>query len=237
VSGALHLAWRYLVYHRAKTSILVASIALILFMPAGLRVLVEQSSTQLLARARTTPLVTGARGSALELVLNSLYFESKEPEPSRYAEMIRVADSGLAEPIPLLVRFRARGHPIVGTTLEYFDFRGLRLAAGRRMAVLGEVMLGAAAARDLGLAPGDSLVTSPESLFDLAGTYPLKLRVAGVLAPLNEPDDRAVFVDIKTSWVIQGLGHGHLDLAAPAAASGVLSRVGGHITANASVVQ
>ena len=28
-------------------------------------------------------------------------------------------------------------------------------------------------ARELGLAPGDSLITSPESLFDLVGAYPL----------------------------------------------------------------
>jgi putative ABC transport system permease protein len=237
MSGSLYLAWRYLAYHRAKTSILVASIALILFLPFGLQVLVEQSGAQLLERARTTPLVIGARGSALELVLNSLYFESKQPEPSRYDEVVRIDDTGFAEPIPLLVRFQARGHPVVGTILEYLDFRGLRLATGRRMAVLGEAVLGAAAARDLGLAPGDSLLTSPESVFDLAGAYPLKLNVVGVLAPRNEPDDHAVFVDIKTSWVIQGLGHGHQDLAAPAAASKVLSRDDERITANASVVE
>ena len=234
--GPLYLAWRYLAHHRAKTAILVLSIALILFLPLGLRVLVAQSSTQLLARAKATPLVVGARGSALELVLNSLYFEAKEPEASRYAEGLRVAATDFAEPISLLVRFQARGHPVVGTILEYFEFRGLRLAAGRRMAVLGEAVLGASVARELDLAPGDALVTSPESIFDLAGAYPLKLKVVGVLLPKSEPDDRAVFVDIKTSWVIQGLGHGHQDLATPAAASGVLAREGQRITANASLV-
>ena len=140
--GSLYLAWRYVAYHRAKTIILVTSIALVLFLPFGLRVLVDESSDQLLARARATPLVIGARGSALELVLNSLYFESKQPEPSRHAELSRVADTGFADPIPLLVRFHAHGHPVVGTTLEYLDFRGLRLTAGRRMAVLGEAVLG-----------------------------------------------------------------------------------------------
>ena len=85
--------------------------------------------------------------------------------------------------------------------------------------------------------PTDSLVTSPESLFDFAGAYPLKLNVVGVLGPRNAPDDDAVFVDIKTSWVIQGLGHGHQDLADPSAASTVLSREGRRITANASVVE
>jgi putative ABC transport system permease protein len=235
--GSLYLAWRYVAYHRVKTVILVTSIALILFLPFGLRVLVDESSDQLLARARATPLVIGARGSALELVLNSLYFESKQPEPSRHAELSRIADTGFAVAIPLLVRFHAQGYPVVGTTLEYLDFRGLRLAAGRRMAVLGEAVLGAGVARELGLVPGDSLVTSPESLFDFAGAYPLKLNVVGVLNPRDTPDDDAVFVDIKTSWVIQGLGHGHQDLSDPSAASAVLSREGRRITANASVVE
>jgi len=237
VKDVLYLAWRYLAHHRIKTAILVISITLIVYLPAGLNVLVNRSAAQLTARANRTPLLLGAQGSSLELVLNSLYFESDAPELLSWAEAQRVADSGLAEAIPLYVRFRARGQPIVGTSLGYFDFRGLELAAGRSMAILGECVVGAATAEKLGVGPGDSVVSSPESVFDLAGAYPLKMRVAGVLAPSYSPDDEAVFVDVKTAWVIEGLVHGHQDLAAPEAASAVLDRQGDTITANASVVQ
>ncbi|MCH8890913.1 MAG: hypothetical protein IH827_07545 [Myxococcales bacterium] len=232
-----YLAWCYLSYHRIKTAILVASIALITFLPAGLNVLVSQSAAELTARAESTPLLVGAKGSPLELVLSSLYFESETPAPTTLAESERVAQSGLAEPIPLYVRFRSRSYPIVGTSLEYFDFRGLRVAAGRPMAVLGECVLGAAVARELGVHPGDSVTSSPEGVFDLAGVYPLKMPIVGVLAPAHTPDDRAIFIDVKTAWIIEGFGHGHQDLAAPAAESAVLSREGDRITANASVVQ
>jgi putative ABC transport system permease protein len=231
------MAWRYLAYNRVKTTILVFAIMLIVYLPAGLNVLVGQSAARLTARAEATPLLVGARGSAVELTLNSLYFDSGTPELARYREAEQIAESRLADPIPLYVRYRARGYPIVGTNIDYFDFRGLTLAAGRSMAVLGECVLGAAVAEDLGLEPGSSLVSSPENVFDLAGVYPLKMQVAGVLAPSFGPDDRAVFVDIKTTWIIEGLGHGHQDLDEPAAASGVLSRDGRRITANASVVQ
>jgi len=233
----LYLAWRYLAHHRIKTAILVTSIALIVFLPVGLNVLVGQSAAELTARAGETPLLVGARGSPLELVLNSLYFESDAPERVSYGQVLEIVESGLAEPIPLYVRFRSRAHPIVGTSLEYFEFRGLRLAAGRGMAVLGECVVGARAAAALGVGPGDAVLSSPESVFDLAGVYPLRMRVAGVLAPAHTPDDLAIFVDVKTAWIIEGLGHGHQDLAAPEAAGGVLAREDGVITANASVVQ
>jgi putative ABC transport system permease protein len=237
VTHTLYLAWRYLAYHRIKTAILVSSIALIAYLPVGLRVLVAQSAAELTARAATTPLLVGARGSPLELVLNSLYFDADPPEPMPYAEVGRVAESGLAEPIPLHVRFRSRRHPIVGTTLEYFDFRELSFTRGRPFAVLGECVLGAGVASALQLGVGDHAVSSPESVFDLAGVYPLKMKVSGVLAPRHGPDDDAIFVDLKTAWIIEGLGHGHQDLATPEAESAVLAREGDRITANASVVQ
>jgi putative ABC transport system permease protein len=237
VTGTLYLAWRYLLYHRVKTAILVTSITLIVYLPVGLDVLVSQSAAQLTARAESTPLLVGAKGSPLELVLNSLYLESEAPETLRYAQVDRIADSELAQPIPLYVRFHAREHPIVGTTLEYFEFRGLRFAAGRAMAVLGECVAGARVAESLGVGPGDSMVSSPESVFDLAGVYPLKMRVVGVLEPAHTPDDLAIFADLKTAWIIEGLGHGHSDLARLEARSAVLARRGDTIVANASVVQ
>ena len=237
MSGVLYMAWRYLAYNRIKTAILVFAIMLIVYLPVGLNVLVGQSAAHLTARAEATPLVVGAKGSAVELILNSLYFDSATPELARHREVERIAESRFADPIPLYVHYQARGYPIVGTSVDYFDFRGLSLAAGRPMAVLGECVLGARVAEDLGLAPGSSLVSSPENVFDLAGVYPLKMQVAGVLAPSFGPDDRAVFVDIKTTWIIEGLGHGHQALDEPTAASGVLSREGSRITANASVVQ
>ena len=64
----LYLAGRYLAYHRLKTAILVASITLIFYLPVGLRVLVDQSATQLTARAEATPLVLGAKGYLYESI-------------------------------------------------------------------------------------------------------------------------------------------------------------------------
>ncbi|MHC4955617.1 MAG: ABC transporter permease [Planctomycetota bacterium] len=237
MSDTLYLAWRYMRFHRVKTTILVASLAVLLFLPAGLQVLVARTAEQLRARADSTPVLIGAKGSSLDLALRALYFEGEVPAPVPFRQVERVRATGLADPIPLHLRFRVRNQPVVGTTLDYFPFRTLRIAQGRRFATLGECVLGATAAVALDAGPGDHVVTSPENLFDLAGSYPLRMRVTGVLARTGSPDDEAVFVDVRTSWVIAGYGHGHRDLDAAGAEGRVLERKGNRITANASVVQ
>jgi putative ABC transport system permease protein len=63
------------------------------------------------------------------------------------------------------------------------------------------------------------------------------MNVVGVLERTYTPDDEAIFVDVKTAWIIAGLGHGHEDLARPEAAPGVLRREGDKVIANAAVVQ
>jgi putative ABC transport system permease protein len=233
----IYLAWRYLAYHKFITSVLVTSVALIVYLPIGLNILVTRSAEQLRARAQATPLLVGAKGSPLELVLDSLYFESGIPPSMHYAEAQRVKQSGLAAAIPLYTRFRTQHSRIVGTNLEYLEFRSLQVAEGRQMATLGECVLGAKAARRAQVGPGDSIVSAPESVFDISGVYPLKMRVTGILEPAGTPDDHAVFVDLKTAWVIEGLAHGHQDLTRPDAAASVLRRDGNTVVANAAVMQ
>jgi len=235
--GALFLGWRYLAFHKLKAAILTASITLMLFLPAATRLLVNDSAAALTARADLTPLVAGTKGSPLELVLNALYFHAEQPSVMPYRQFTELRDTGLAKTIPLHTRFHSRGSPIVGTSLDYFSFRNLRLASGRMMGMLGEAVIGANVAARQAVATGDSLISSPESVFDIAGVYPLKMQIVGVLQSNGTADDDAIFVDYKTTWVIQGLGHGHQDLEKPAAAGAVLNRKDGIVTANASLVQ
>jgi putative ABC transport system permease protein len=232
----LFLAWRYLRFNRGKAAVLVGSISLILFLPAGLQVVVEQGARALTARADATPLLVGSPGSAVDLTLAALYFREPSLEPTAFREVERVSATGLATAIPLHLRFQVREQRIVGTTLDYLDFRGLAPASGRSFAALGECALGAAAARALEAGVGDHVLSTPAGAFDVAGSFPLKMTVVGVLAPTGTADDEAVFVDLKTAWVISGLAHGHVDVTVPDAAGGVLSRDEDNVVANASVL-
>jgi len=235
VRDSFYLAWQYIRFNRWKSITLVACVMIIAFLPLALELLLDESEKQLVDRATSTPLVVGARGSALDLVMNALYFGEQVPRRMTMAAADAIEATDLALPIPMYVRFRARGAPIVGTTLDYFDFRGLRIAEGRNLAMLGECVLGAAVAEQLELQPGDDIVSSPENLFDLAGVYPLKMTVVGVLERAHSSDDLAIFVDIKTTWIIQGLGHGHQDLQMVTDPQSILGRSDTSITASAKL--
>jgi len=232
---SLYIAWKYIGYNKAKTATLIACITLISFLPVALQLLLNESERQLMSRAVSTPLIVGAKGSALDLVMNTIYFGDQVPELITMAASSQVDDTELALPVPLYVRFRARGNPVVGTTLDYFDFRGLKIQKGRQLALLGDCVLGAKVAEALDLNPEDSLVSSPETLFDLAGIYPLKMKVVGVLNKSHTSDDLAVFVDLKTAWVIQGLGHGHKDVTRLKDPTLVLKRSKSNVAATAKL--
>jgi putative ABC transport system permease protein len=234
--GALYLGWKYVTRHRWKSGFLTGAVGLILFLPPALLFLIERGAESLNARAESTPLLLGAPGSPLELTLNSLYFDTDMPVGLNRSALAAI-DPALADAIPLYVRFRSRDFSIVGTNPDYLRFRELRFQSGRSFALLGECVIGANVARKLDLGVGDSIISSPESLFDLAGVYPLKMQVVGVLETSLTPDDDAILTDLKTTWVIEGLGHGHQDLAAAESPDLVLSREESLVTANAALVQ
>ena len=232
---SLYIAWQYIRFNKVKTITLIACVTLISFLPFALNLLLNESEKKLMSRAVSTPLIVGAKGSALNLVMNTLYLGGDAPETITMAVVDRIHESELALAVPMDIRFKARGYPIIGTSLDYFEFRGFRLSTGRRLAIVGDCVIGADVARSLDLKPGDGLVSSPENMFDIAGVYPLKMKVVGVLEKTHTPDDLGVFVDLKTNWVIQGLGHGHEDVTRLKDPSLVYKRSGSNVAATAKL--
>lgn len=242
LGNAFYLATRSLWWYRGRSLTIILCLATTLWLPLTVRLLVREFQDEILQRAESTPLIIGNRGSRIDLVLHGLYFQSAPPDPLTMQEAAYVQDSGFATAIPLHIRFRtqeagqAGSAPIVGTTLEYFDFRRLTVAEGERMTRLGDCVLGARFADQSGLRPGDRLLSAPQNAFNLAGDYPLNMRVTGILSPSWSPDDDAVFVDIKTAWIIEGIGHGHQDMSEASPEQLLSSSDDGTLRANASVL-
>ena len=209
MNGLLLLSWRRLRHDRLRTAVLVLCLAVPIFLPLATARIASGYERELVARAASTPLIAGAKGSRFDLVLGALYFRRQDLPPIPWSELLALSAAGEGTCIPLHARFTAQGFPLVGTSPEYYELRGLRAAAGTAPILLGDAALGAQAARALGLGPGDALFSDPRELYDISRPAALKLRVSGVLAPSGTADDQAVFVDVKTAWVLEGLTHAH----------------------------
>lgn len=209
MTGIWRLSLAHLAHRWGRAAILVGAIALTAALPVAVGLLVDRYERNLLARARATPLVAGAAGSRFDLVLAALYFRQSDLEPIEWGEYERLQARPGVMAIPLNVRFTARGTPIVATTVDYLEVRGLAVARGRGPLRVGEAVLGAQAARRLGLGPGETLFSDQPDVYDISRPPALRMAVVGVLAPTGRPDDAAVFVDIKTAWILEGAAHGH----------------------------
>ena len=210
--NALFLALRYLRSAPGRTAVLIAGAAVAFFLPLftwRAAALVERT---LLLRAERSPILIGAKGNEFDLTLSSLYFRGQVREPIGARELDRARQAGYGMCVPLYVAHTAARAPIVGTGLEYFEARGLKLAGGRLPALLGEVVAGADIASAMRLSVGGTVRSDLRNLYNIAGGYPLMLRVVGILAPSGGPDDEAFFADVKTAWALDGLFHGHSEV-------------------------
>ena len=223
-SASLRHAWR-------RSALLVVVLGISLGLPLALAALLDQASADMRTRAALAPLVLGAKGSESDLVFGAMFFAATPPSGLAMRDLARVEAESLARAIPVAVGATARKAAVVGTTVDYFERSQLAPARGRMFATIGECVVGAGTARELALSEGATLFTDPASLANLAGVFPLELTVVGVLPPTNSPDDRAIFVDLRTMWSIRGLGHRHDEPAQSPAAGAVIGAKDGNTIA------
>lgn len=188
--------------------------------------LIRQSAKESFAQSVSgTDLIVGGPGSALGLLLYSVF---RLGEPARELPTAAVQslekDPRVAWTVPLALGDSFKGFPVVGTTAKYFDvFRygnqqPLVLAQGRAFTdfrkgespnVIFDAVLGAEVARTLKLALGDTVVLSHGTGFG-AGSLALShadkpFTVVGILQPTGTPVDRSVHVGLAAIEAI------HLD--------------------------
>lgn len=229
------LAWRHLRFHGMRSGILILALAVSIALPLVMESLISRGEKATTARAQDTPLLIGAPGGGVDLVLGALWFLPEPLKSIKSGEAETITASGLAIALPLSLTARASTHPVVGTDVDYLGFRRLALASGRPFAVPGECVLGADVAQKRGLTPGETILTDPEGLFDIGGGYPLRLRITGVLAPNESADDEAIFCDLRTSWIIAGYGHVHREVSEETDPSVLLGTSNGRPVASAAV--
>lgn len=233
--GPAALGLRHAAAHPGRSAILALCVAVSVAIPASVRGVIAGFRAELTRRAEATPLVVGPKGSRFDLAMGLLYFRGGEGATASMSDFEELRRGSRGVVIPVNLRFTARGRPIVATTPEYLELRGLAPAEGTAPLVLGEALLGARAAREFGVGVGGSLFSDQREVYDLAKPQALKMRVCGVLPETGEPEDDAVIVDLGTAWILEGVSHAHVE-AASVPAGLMASRAEGRVTLSEALI-
>jgi putative ABC transport system permease protein len=161
-------------------------------------------------------LVLGAKGSPMQLVLNTMYFMDRPIENLPYKFYLKVkANKAVEHAIPFALgdttsdaRFR-----IVGTIPEFFDVEYLpgsgkrpgkkfQFQSGGVLAKPFDAVIGARVANAYGWKVGDEFPVAHAG--NVEDIHAERFKVVGVLAPTGTPNDRAVFVHLQGFYHIPG---------------------------------
>ncbi|HXN36020.1 MAG TPA: ABC transporter permease [Opitutaceae bacterium] len=203
---------RSLRQHAFSTAITALSIALAGGLLMSVWVVKDQSQRTFTQVNTGFDAVLGARGSKLQLVLNSIFHLEASPgnlAASDY-EYIR-RHPAVKKAIPIAVGDNLRGYRIVGTIpelftdVEYAPGRHFALSAGRLFdPAAREAVIGSFAARRLGLGVGDTFHPFHGLVYDAANQHPETYVVTGVLAPSNTPADKVVWIPLHGLQTMTG---------------------------------
>ncbi len=203
------LAQRGLRHHPWRHALLMVCLAAVVYIPWVGSELLQRYDRDLNQRASATPLVIGQRGNHYDLCLGALFFRKAALPPLTWSDYLEHAEGVDAVPVPLHLGFTVRDLPLVCTSPEYFEQRGLACSNGHVPHAIRQVVLGSKAAAQLGAAVGGRLHSDPAAGFGLAGAPAQSLEVVGILEATHGPDDRAIFASVQTAWLLQGDLHGH----------------------------
>ncbi len=209
---AFFLALSYLASAPFRTAILLLGTTTALFLPSFTWTAADRLESGLLERARSTPVLLGAKGNEFDLTMSALYFRGQVRDPVLYGLRHKVTERDYGIAVPMHVGHSAGGSPLIGTVPEYYEQRGLTVSDGRLPAMIGEITAGSTIAADLNLELGASLRSDLSNLYNIAGSYPVLLKVVGILKPSGTADDEAFFASVETAWMLDGKLHGHEDV-------------------------
>jgi putative ABC transport system permease protein len=157
-------------------------------------------------------LIIGAKGSPLQLVLNTVFHLSQPLENIPYSYYQEFTEGRFAPAveaaIPVCTGHDYKGYPAIATIPDYFqkltylEDKKYSFAQGQNFsdenfydAVIGDV-----AARRTGLKMGDTFSPIPTVAGSNEKHHHHDFKVVGILAHTGTPNDRAIFMNIEGFW-------------------------------------
>ena len=167
-----------------------------------------QVSEGIVNTAAKFDIIIGPSGSATQLAMNTMFFTDKPLGTIPYALVEELNASGLVnDAIPFSMGDSYNAAPIVGTDARLLEGKALR--AGDMFAGPMDAVVGYEVARQYGLRPGDSIVSSHGLSADGAAHAEHPLTVTGILARTDTAYDNAVFTPVATIWALHDHGEDH----------------------------
>jgi putative ABC transport system permease protein len=198
--------------HLLSTIITACSIALAGGLLMAVWVVKEQSQRAFTGVNAGFDAVLGARGSKLQLVLNTIFHLEESPgniRPEDY-DLIR-SNAAVKVAIPIALGDNYLGYRIVGTTsnlfseVEFEAGRRFDMAAGRVFDPgLREAVVGSFVAGRLGLRVGDTFQPYHGLLFNPEDQHEERYVVVGVMKPSSTPVDRVIWIPLQGVQLMAG---------------------------------
>lgn len=160
-------------------------------------------------------LVIGAKGSPLQLILNSMYHIDAPTGNIPISEaqaFLRPGHPLIESAIPLSIGDSYRAYRIVGTSHNILELYKAGLGTGRLWQKPMEVVIGATVAADLQLAMGDTFFSSHGLIEDdnLVHSDAPRFTVTGILNPSGSVLDQLILTASQSVWQV----HDHQEEAA-----------------------
>lgn len=155
-------------------------------------------------------LVLGAKGSPLQLILSSMYHIDAPTGNIPIQEVrpfLNPKHPFIKSAIPLSLGDSYKGYRIVGTMPAFFKAYETEIAQGRMYEKAMEAVVGASAAKALGLKPGDAFFSSHGLLEDLDMEHQeAAFTVTGILKPTGSAADQLILTAAHSIWAVHEHG-------------------------------
>src|SRR5580658_8399605 len=200
------IVWKSLRQHALSTIVTALSIALAGGLLMSVWSVKEQSQATFTGLNEGFDAVLGARGSKLQLVLNSIFHLESSPGNLAWTDFQDIARNPNVElAVPIAVGDNYHGYRLVGTTLDYFE--KTEYAPGQKFAVQPggavfdptrkEAVVGDFVARKMNLKVGDTFHPFHGLIFDEKSQHAETYTVVGILKPSNTPADRVIWIPLQ----------------------------------------
>jgi putative ABC transport system permease protein len=213
------VAWRSIEQRKLSSALTAFSMGMGVALVVTVLIIHSVISQSFRRGAQGYDLIIGAKGSQLQLVLNTVFHLSQPLEnipysyyeeflEGRFAPAVERDENGRPKAIPVCTGHDYKGYPAVATIPEYFEVltyledKKYGFAQGENFkeenywdAVIGDV-----AAQRTGLKLGDTFQPVPQVAETGEKHAHHACKVVGILNHTGTPNDRAIFMNIEGFW-------------------------------------